>query len=47
MDRGIDIKYIKFETQNREEFNEPDVEIELDNYRSFNRSKRSGNAMGK
>ncbi|MDO5570720.1 MAG: tRNA (guanosine(46)-N7)-methyltransferase TrmB [Bacteroidales bacterium] len=47
IERGINIKYIKFQPQQRDQFIEPDVEIELDSYRSFNRSKRSGNAMGK
>lgn len=47
MERGIPIKYIKFQPQQRDPFVEPEVEIELDSYRSFNRSKRSGNAMGK
>ena len=47
LSRGIDIKYIKFEPQTRDPFVEPEVEIEYDSYRSFNRSKRSGNAMGK
>ena len=47
MERGIPIKYITFEPQRREPFTEPDVEIEYDSYRSFNRSKRSGSAMGK
>jgi len=36
--RGLDIKYLKFELQQREQFMEPDVEIELDPYRSFGRS---------
>lgn len=39
--RGIEIRYLKFELQPRAEFIEPDVEIELDPYRSFGRSKRS------
>ena len=47
LSRGIDIKYINFEPQTRDPFVEPEVEIEYDSYRSFNRSKRSGNAMGK
>ena len=47
MDRGIPIKYIKFIPEHRDPFIEPDIEIEYDSYRSFNRSKRSGNAMGK
>lgn len=47
LDRGLNIKYIQFELPAREEYQEPDVEIELDTYRSFNRSKRSGNQKGK
>jgi Predicted S-adenosylmethionine-dependent methyltransferase len=47
IERGISIKYIKFQPQQRDPFVEPDVEIERDSYRSYNRSKRSGNAMGK
>ncbi|MDR2968060.1 MAG: tRNA (guanosine(46)-N7)-methyltransferase TrmB [Tannerellaceae bacterium] len=38
--RGIDIKYIKFVCEEREILIEPDVEIEYDPYRSFNRSRR-------
>ncbi|MDR3706398.1 MAG: tRNA (guanosine(46)-N7)-methyltransferase TrmB [Paludibacteraceae bacterium] len=45
--RGLDIKYLKFELQPREQFMEPDVEIELDPYRSFGRSKRSELNIGK
>jgi tRNA (guanine-N7-)-methyltransferase len=45
--RGLDIKYLKFELQPREQFKEPDVEIELDPYRSFGRSKRSELNLGK
>lgn len=40
--RGLNIKYVKFALPQTGEFREPDVEIELDNYRSYNRSKRSG-----
>lgn len=47
LDRGIDIKYIKFTAEDRESYIEPDVEIEYDEYRSFNRSKRSALASGK
>ncbi|MCD8043053.1 MAG: tRNA (guanosine(46)-N7)-methyltransferase TrmB [Tannerellaceae bacterium] len=47
LDRGLTIKYIKFVCEDREPFIEPDVEIELDPYRSFNRSKRSALASGK
>jgi len=42
LDRGLNIKYIKFICESREQYIEPDVEIEYDSYRSFNRSKRSG-----
>ena len=47
LDRGLNIKYIKFICEEREEWIEPDVEIEYDPYRSFNRSKRSALASGK
>lgn len=36
--RGLNIKYLKFEYQHREEWIEPDVEIEKDEYRSFGRN---------
>lgn len=42
LDRGLSIKYIKFLLPQTGELREPDVEIELDPYRSYNRSKRSG-----
>lgn len=42
LDRGLDIKYIKFRLPHEGGLTEPDVEIELDPYRSYNRSKRSG-----
>ena len=42
LDRGLSIKYIKFLLPHQTELKEPDVEIELDPYRSYNRSKRSG-----
>ena len=47
LDRGLNIKYIKFVCEERNVLTEPDVEIELDPYRSFNRSKRSALASGK
>ena len=47
LDRGLNIKYIKFVCEERERLVEPDVEIALDPYRSFNRSKRSALASGK
>ena len=39
---GLNIKYMKFRLPQEKELHEPDVEIELDEYRSYNRSKRSG-----
>lgn len=42
LDRGLNIKYIKFLLPHEGVLEEPDVEIELDDYRSYNRSKRSG-----
>ena len=35
--RGLNIKYIKFEYKNLEQWIEPEVEIEQDSYRSFGR----------
>lgn len=46
LDRGKTIKYIRFGCEPRAEWVEPDVEIEYDDYRSFNRSKRSGKSSG-
>lgn len=42
IDRGLDIKYLRFRLPKEGTLTEPDVEIELDDYRSYNRSKRSG-----
>lgn len=42
LDRGMNIKYIKFALPKEGTLREPDVEIEMDDYRSYNRSKRSG-----
>lgn len=36
--RGLNIKYIKFEYSHKEEWVEPDIEIEQDSYRSYGRS---------
>ncbi len=47
LDRGMNIKYIQFVCEPREQLIEPDIEIEYDSYRSFNRSKRGGLASGK
>lgn len=42
IERGIDIKYIKFRLPREGVLAEPDVEIPLDEYRSYKRVKRSG-----
>lgn len=47
LERGMNIKYIRFVCEPRETWIEPDVEIEYDSYRSFNRGKRSGNQTNK
>jgi tRNA (guanine-N7-)-methyltransferase len=39
--RGLNIKYIKFHLPHEGQLEEPDVEIELDDYRSYHRTKRS------
>ena len=41
LSRGLTIKYIQFLLAPREQFTEPDVEIEHDSYRSFARKKRA------
>lgn len=47
IDRGLSIKYLKFRLPQAPQLVEPDVEIELDSYRSYNRSKRSSLASAK
>lgn len=42
IERGLNIKYMKFRLPRTGELEEPDVEIPLDDYRSFRRTKRSG-----
>ena len=39
--RGLNIKYMKFRLPHEGLLEEPDVEIELDDYRSYHRDKRS------
>ena len=39
--RGLNIKYMKWQLPHTGFLEEPDVEIELDDYRSYHRSKRS------
>ena len=46
-ERGIPIKYLRFRLPHEGALTEPDVEIPLDEYRSYNRSKRSGSETGK
>lgn len=41
LERGIAIKYIHFKLFPVQNYVEPDIEIPLDDYRSYNRSKRS------
>ena len=41
MARGLNIKYLKFALPREGTLEEPDVEIELDDYRSYHRTKRS------
>ena len=46
-DRGIDIKYLRFRLPHEGKLTEPEVDIPLDEYRSYNRSKRSGSETGR
>ena len=46
-DRGIDIKYLRFRLPQQGKLTEPDVEIPLDEYRSYSREKRSSLTMSK
>jgi tRNA (guanine-N7-)-methyltransferase len=39
LDRGLNIKYIRFLCESRDEYIEPDIEIAHDSYRSYNRTK--------
>lgn len=47
LERGLTIKYLCFGLPHTGTLEEPDQEIELDAYRSYNRSKRSGLHTGK
>lgn len=46
-DRGIDIKYLRFRLPQQGTLTEPNVEIPLDEYRSYSREKRSSLATSK
>jgi len=41
LDRGLNIRYLRFSLPHNGELQEPDVEIPLDDYRSYHRTKRS------
>ena len=45
--RGFNIKYMKFQLPRESMLEEPDVEIELDDYRSYHRDKRSSKDKAK
>ncbi len=47
LDRGKTIKYIVFNLPQEGELTEPDVEIEMDDYRSYGRYSRSGSKTSK
>lgn len=42
IERGLNIRYMKFRLPQEGELAEPDIEIPLDDYRSYKRPKRSG-----
>ena len=41
MERGLNIRYLRFHLPKQGTLVEPEVEIPLDEYRSYHRSKRS------
>ena len=47
IERGLNIKYMKFRLPHTVVLEEPDVEIELDDYRSYHRDKRSSKDKAK
>ena len=47
IERGLNIKYMKFRLPHTIVLEEPDVEIELDDYRSYHRDKRSSKDKAK
>jgi tRNA (guanine-N7-)-methyltransferase len=47
MDRGLNIRYQQFQLPRDGELAEPDVEIPLDDYRSYHRDKRSSLEVSK
>lgn len=47
IDRGLNIRYLKFRLPHDTMFAEPDIEIPLDSYRSYHREKRSSKSTAK
>ena len=47
IDRGLSIKYMKWQLPHEGELKEPDIEIALDDYRSYRRDKRSSLEVSK
>lgn len=47
IERGLNIRYMKFRLPHNGELYEPDVEIPLDEYRSYKRTKRSSLTVAK
>ena len=47
IERGLNIRYMKFSLPHNGALTEPDIEIPLDDYRSYKRPKRSGLATSK
>ena len=45
LERGISIKYLRFICEPRKNLIEPEIEIEHDSYRSYNRSKRTASSL--
>jgi tRNA (guanine-N7-)-methyltransferase len=47
IDRGLNIRYLKFLLPREGELTESEIEIPLDEYRSYRRDKRSGKDKAK
>lgn len=47
MERGLNIRYLQFQLPHDGQLTEPEVEIPLDEYRSYHRSKRSSRSTSK
>ena len=47
LERGIPIKYLQFELPRRNTLEEPDIEIPVDGYRSYNHQVMSTKKTGK